>query len=130
VIEFVIPVQTISESNARGHHMAKARRVKEHRTAARHIAANAIADMWPTEMKRPNNVRRAIVTLMRVGKKNLDSDNLLAALKAVRDGVADALGIDDGSDRVQWHYGQAISKTCGVRVTIEPVRLDETNAND
>jgi hypothetical protein len=42
----------------------------------------------------------------RLTGRALDGDNLQRALKAVRDGVADALGIDDGDSRIEWQYGQ------------------------
>jgi hypothetical protein len=34
----------------------------------------------------------------------LDGDNLQSGFKAVRDGVADWLGVDDGSSLVDWQY--------------------------
>jgi hypothetical protein len=40
----------------------------------------------------------------------LDDDNLASGFKAARDGVADWLGIDDGSPRLSWRYGQRKSK--------------------
>jgi hypothetical protein len=47
-----------------------------------------------------------VVTLVRVGPRALDSDNLQFAFKAVRDGVADALGVKDHDPRVTWEYAQ------------------------
>lgn len=49
----------------------------------------------------------ACVSLIRCGNKTLDSDNLLGALKALRDTIARTLGVDDGDERVRWCYGQA-----------------------
>lgn len=46
------------------------------------------------------------VTLCRVSARALDDDNLASAFKAVRDGVADALGIKDNDPRVSWAYEQ------------------------
>ena len=46
------------------------------------------------------------VELVRVAPRRLDSDNLTSSLKAVRDGVADWLGVDDGDERVLWRYRQ------------------------
>lgn len=43
-----------------------------------------------------------VVLLTRVAPRELDSDNLQGALKHVRDGVADALGVDDRDERVTW----------------------------
>jgi len=47
------------------------------------------------------------VTLTRESAGVLDTDGLQAALKSVRDGVADALGIDDGdTERLEFRYQQ------------------------
>ena len=47
-----------------------------------------------------------VVVLTRIAPRDLDTDNLASGLKAVRDGVADALGMDDGSSRIEWRYAQ------------------------
>ena len=39
--------------------------------------------------------------------------------KAVRDGIADALGIDDGDDSLTWEYSQAVGKEYAVEVEIK-----------
>lgn len=46
------------------------------------------------------------VRLVRVAPRTLDSDNLQGSLKAIRDGVADWLGVDDGNPGILWTYGQ------------------------
>lgn len=61
------------------------------------------------------------VTLTRVGKRTLDSDNLAISFKAVRDGVARALGVDDGDARIKFRYEQRKGETYGAEVLIEPV---------
>jgi len=50
--------------------------------------------------------------------RRMDSDGVASALKAVRDGIADALGIDDGNSRITWIYGQERGEY-SVRVEIE-----------
>jgi crossover junction endodeoxyribonuclease RusA len=50
------------------------------------------------------------VRFTRHGKRTLDDDNLPTAFKHIRDGVADAIGIDDGSARYTWEYAQVKSK--------------------
>lgn len=62
--------------------------------------------------------KRVVVTLTRLGPRKLDSDNLAGSFKAIRDGVADALGIDDGSELIQWEYRQEKSKECSVVIEI------------
>lgn len=60
----------------------------------------------------------AVVTITRLSARELDSDNLESSQKAVRDGVADALGIDDRDPRVTWLYAQEKAKGYAVRITI------------
>lgn len=49
----------------------------------------------------------ARVTITRISTGRLDPhDGLPPALKRVVDGVADALGVNDGGPFVQWHYDQ------------------------
>lgn len=47
-----------------------------------------------------------VVTITRHGPRKLDDDNLQGACKAVRDGIADSVGVDDGSDIYTWVYKQ------------------------
>ena len=47
-----------------------------------------------------------VVRLTRISPRLLDSDNLEGALKAVRDGVADGLGINDRDPRVRYVVDQ------------------------
>jgi len=46
------------------------------------------------------------VEFTRLSTATCDDDNLPSAFKAVRDGIAEAFGIDDGSDRYVWSYAQ------------------------
>jgi hypothetical protein len=51
------------------------------------------------------------VILARVSAGCLDDDNLAYAFKNVRDGIADALGVDDGSiATVSWEYRQQLGR--------------------
>lgn len=47
------------------------------------------------------------IVLTRVGPKKLDSDGVVSSLKAVRDGIADALGVNDGDSTIRWTCEQA-----------------------
>lgn len=102
-----VPLRTVSEANAREHWARKAKRVKAQRRAA-----FALCPTYPLP---------AIVTLTRIAPRALDDDNLRGALKAVRDGVADRLGIDDRDPRVDWRYAQARGrpKEYAVRIALE-----------
>lgn len=53
-----------------------------------------------------------LVTITRVGPRKLDDDNLASACKYVRDQIAAAVGVDDGSDLYTWRYEQRIGKYC------------------
>lgn len=47
-----------------------------------------------------------IITITRVGPRELDDDNLQSACKYVRDQIADIVGVDDGSKLYTWKYEQ------------------------
>jgi hypothetical protein len=51
----------------------------------------------------------------------LDGDNLQSGFKAVRDGVADWLGVDDGSGLIDWQYCQRSSGPKVYKVEIEVI---------
>lgn len=48
--------------------------------------------------------RNRAVLLTRISPKPFDSDNLAAAFKSIRDGMADFWGVDDGDADVTWVY--------------------------
>lgn len=110
-VTITIPLKTISETNAREFWALKARRVKLHRT----IAANYCRSLREHIPALP-----LLITFTRYGKRKLDSDNLAASFKACRDGVADALGIDDGDERLTWEYQQAKAGEYSIKIQIEP----------
>ncbi len=49
-----------------------------------------------------------LVTITRVGPRQLDDDNLASACKYIRDEIARAVGVDDGSPLYTWRYEQRI----------------------
>ena len=64
-----------------------------------------------------------VVTLTRVGVRDLDDDNLASAFKAVRDELAAWLGCDDGPRApVSWRYAQRRGepKEYAVEIQIDP----------
>jgi hypothetical protein len=104
-------ITVVSEANRRDHWAQKSRRTKSQRHAAYALCIGPLKEfeiVWPV-----------VVTLTRLGHRNLDDDNLAGAFKAVRDGIADALGKDDGSRFIQWHYTQARGDA-GIRIQIAP----------
>lgn len=107
-----IPLRTYSLANQREHWTVRHRRAKRERTKAWVHCRQA--GVWPS--KRPAQI---VVTLTRHAPCKLDSDNVCGALKSTRDGVADALGIDDGSELVEWRYEQEKAKGYSVTIRIE-----------
>ena len=97
MIEATINIKAVSVANVRMHWAVKAKLAKAHRGSARAAMQSAA----PTAPKPP-----LTVILTRLGPRTLDSDNLCSSLKAVRDGVADWLGVDDGSETLDWQYRQ------------------------
>lgn len=95
--------------NWRGHHMAKAKIAKQQRDIG---AVEGLMEFIQCGAKSP-----FLCVLMRYGPKALDGDGLAASLKHFQDGVADALGIDDGdTKRLKFEYRQEISKWHGLRI--------------
>lgn len=102
-IEFRIPGHVPSAANLREHWRARHGRTKQQRLHAR-------TETWyhvPLTTVKAVRDFGGVVTLTRVAPRPLDSDNLASSLKAHRDGIADALGVNDGDARIQWVYAQA-----------------------
>lgn len=117
MIEAAIPVRIESTPNKREHWAAKAKRTAIHRASA-FYALRQISKVPPALL-------RMRVRLTRVAPRAMDSDNLAAGFKAVRDGIADWLGIDDGSSRIVWEYSQTKG---GVREYAVKVQIVEWSA--
>ena len=102
MIDLRLPIRTYSLANMREHWAVRAKRLKIERQTA-YICAPA----FPVP---------CVITLTREGKKLLDDDNLRGAFKAIRDGIADRLGVHDNDPRVKWEYGQVVADSYGVRI--------------
>lgn len=109
-----LDVQTPNPLNgAQGRHWSV---ISKRRKAHRQLAMYATI----ARVRRPRFP--IVVTLTRLSAGRLDSDGLLAALKSLRDGVADGLGLrDDNDPRVTWKYEQetAPRKKYGVEIVID-----------
>lgn len=80
-----IPLRTSRGQNAREHHHARAKRVKAERSAVAWLL-----------LGKPKPALPCVVHMTRIAPSNgLDDDNLTGALKAVRDQIAEWLGVDD-----------------------------------
>lgn len=101
-----LPLRIESCANKREHWSVRARRTKLHRAAALAVPVHPLP---------------CVVTLTRVAPRKLDDDNLASGFKALRDGVADRLGVNDNDPRVAWKYAQVRGKAKEyvARVSIE-----------
>lgn len=119
VIDLYLPIRIVSTMNKREHWTTRSTRTKAHRVAARLSVASA--PEWPRYKSVPVIYLPVVVTLTRIAPRELDDDNLSGGFKAVRDGVADALGVDDKDKRVTWRYAQRTGKPkeYGMTITIQ-----------
>lgn len=104
-----LPFKTVSVLNVREHWAKKARRVKTERN---------VTQMMVKTLPITRRISY-VVTLTRLAPRKLDGDNLAGSFKAIRDGVADALGLDDGDENIEWRYRQEKAKQYGVTIEIE-----------
>jgi hypothetical protein len=121
-IVVTLPLRLVSEANRRGHWSKHSKRTRTQRGIARMALAGPMhLTRWHILM----NGGGAIVTMTRIAPRSLDvGDNLNASMKGVRDGVADALGINDNDPRVEWRYAQRKGKVreylCEIKVEAKP----------
>ena len=104
-IEVELPIHIVSVANKREHWGARARRAQTHRRSA--LLVPKLAWRFPVE-----------ITLTRLGGRQMDDDNLVAAFKALRDGIAARLGLDDADPRLRWRYEQEPHPHDAVSVTL------------
>lgn len=118
ILHATFPLELPSLANVRMHHMRKHSLMKRQRTQA--WAELRAVSPHIQVVKAPIRI-----TLTRVSPRRLDGhDNLRSAFKAVADGVADWLGIDDGDPMLQWTYAQraGLPKQRAVEILIEDAR--------
>ena len=113
---FKLPIKIESNANLREHWAVKMKRSKMQRMAAAYAVA------FQHDWGMPDG--RFTVKLVRVGRRLLDDDNLSGGFKAVRDGVADALGMNDNDPRVTWEYAQEIGReySCRIEMLVKRAR--------
>lgn len=107
-----LPLRIESVANKREHWGAKAERTRKQRAAAGVIQKHLLPPLPVT------------VTLTRIAPKRLDSDNNISGCKALRDGIADRLGVNDNDPRVTWRYEQERGEPKEYAVRIEIEELD------
>jgi hypothetical protein len=107
-ISFILP-PVKSSANMRENRWLKSKRVQIERDGAFYATKQARAPMGFA----------GTITFTRYGWQPLDSDNLASAIKSVRDGIAKAIGVDDGSPTLEWRYEQLHGRPALV-VVMEP----------
>lgn len=100
--------------NARPHHMKKARATKAARSQAVWWTLSANAGCVFKGYDGPIN---AVITFHPPDRRKRDRDGLIANLKAYQDGIADAVGADDGRWIPTYHVGEPVKRGC-VTVTL------------
>lgn len=119
-LTFTAPIHIIPETNQRDHWGAKARRVKAQRAVAAMLTRLALRKVTPQILMCP-----ATVTLTRIigyrGRPLDGHDNRRAAFKAVVDGIAEALQVNDGDEAlVRWEYApEEKGSDWAIRIRIE-----------
>ena len=106
-------MKIVSVANLRLHWAVKAKLARDQRTRTR-MSLNAAAQSSGLELP-------LTVVLTRVAPRRLDGDNLQSGFKAVRDGVADWLGVDDGNGLIDWQYAQRSAGPKVYKVEIEVI---------
>lgn len=85
-----------SGGTTKGARYATSSRRQKERVAGRRLARHT--NPWDGNLPKD----ALCVVLTRISPKSFDDDNNAAALKSVRDGMAEAWGIDDADERVTW----------------------------
>ena len=114
MLDVRLPVRTHSNANQRLHWSHKARQNKKQRRDTYY----GLLSVKPSPGPIAGNLKITITRLYPDKRSVLDADNLASSSKAVQDGIADWLGIDDGSPQIQWCYAQEQNRPWGVRVQI------------
>lgn len=113
MLTITLPIKITSPANgSHGHWASDAKRRKDQRTITK----------WGL-MGAPRPPLPVVVTLTRIGVRDLDSDNLAGGFKSVRDEVAAWLGCGDSTrDPITWQYTQerGAPRQYAVRITVEP----------
>lgn len=135
-VEFVVPIRTVSELNVRESHFTRSSRAKKQKQGAWILCYVLQRVPWcgpAPKLARNRNLKGALapygsirvpltITLTRIAPGRLDDDNLRGSQKHIRDGIADALDVDDRTHLITWCYAERRGgpQEYGVHVRIEP----------
>lgn len=103
MIELPWPDKALSPNARSGNHWARTRATKKARSdafyATRAAKLGIVAGGAPVRMK---------ITFHPPDSRKRDDDGMIASLKAARDGIADALGVDDNLFRPTYVYADPV----------------------
>lgn len=124
-VTITLPIRTVSEANAHEFWRTRQRRAKSQRIAAE-MTCTVPLGRFHADLD--GSIRPLSIHMTRIAPSaGLDSDNLPSSMKHCRDGVADALGIDDRDKRVTWTYAQERGGKGEYAVRIEVRQRAEVN---
>lgn len=104
---FEFPIRLPSKANLREHWRKSAARTKKHRETTRLVTLGHARPAIALAKAALAAQFKVTVSFCRIAKQQLDDDNLRSALKAVRDEMADLLGLKNDRDpRVEWVYSE------------------------
>jgi len=104
--------------NARAHWRAKS-------TAAKAYRYRCFMEAKLCELTAPAGRLLLVIEFLPPNRQRRDDDNLIAAFKSGRDGLADALGVDDCLFVTQCRLSTEVRPGGAVRVTFKPFVGDE-----
>jgi hypothetical protein len=105
-----LPIRLVSTANLREHWAVKAKRTKGQRTTTAMVLRSKLRGLTlPVD-----------ICITRIAPRMLDTDNCVASMKAVQDGIADAFKLDDRSPLLRFEYAQRKGKPreYGVEISI------------
>lgn len=123
----------VNVANAREHHYERSTRVNRQRGDAKMHTLSQLVDRetrlglkkWKHGEYETLKLLVTFTRLMGPRMMAFDTDGLSTAFKAIRDGLADGLGLDDRSDKYIWHYEQERAPSPGVRVSAQTAHVLE-----
>lgn len=123
-ITVTLPLRTLSPNRSRNNLRQWMKMKAEHRTIARTLTVDTLCRVGRSMWVGIGQDRQSVwdgftITLTRLAPRTLDDDNAIGSMKSARDGVSDALGVDDSDPRLTWRYGQEKARDYSVRVEIQ-----------
>lgn len=110
----VLPIVLVSEANMREHPGARSSRAKAQREAVKLALAAYLGDCTKLVARGPIDI-----TITRLSTHPLDDDNLAGSCKRLRDGIAEAFGVNDRRREVIAYFtAQERSPKWGARLWI------------